>query len=130
MKKLILLASALALGGAAYAQDTTTPATPPTDAMTPATPDAGMAAPAPDASTPPATPDASTMPANGGGMAPGGQGMAPGSATGPNGPVSMTPTQGPTDLPTCSKTVTDNCKQGEGKGGMSHHSAKHRAHKK
>jgi hypothetical protein len=53
---------------------------------------------------------------------------APGTATGPSGPVSMTPTQGAADLPTCSKSVTDNCKQGAGKSGGHHKATRH--HKK
>lgn len=125
MRKMILLASALALGGVAYAQDTTAPAStapamspdssmPPmaptgADAGTPATPDASAPAMTPDASAP-ASPDAGMQ----GGMQGGASSTPPGSAMGPSGPVSMTPTQGPTDLPPCSKSVTDNCKQAGG----------------
>ena len=137
MRKMILLASALALGTAAYAQDTTPPSTmPDAGATAPATPDAGM----PDASAPPTTPDASAPPMstpdsatpdssvpNSSGMSGSPSSTPSGSAMGPSGPVSMTPTQGPTDLPMCSKTVTDNCKQSGSGGG--HKPMRHKRHK-
>jgi hypothetical protein len=149
MKKLILLASAaLTFGGVAYAQDASTaPATGTTNpdaASQPAgAPDMGAQPPAggtPDMgaqpSAPGGSPDASggmQPPAAGGDMsggAQGGAGMAPGSATGPNGPISTTPTQGATNLPTCSKTVTDNCKQGAGSGKSGGHHRAMRHHRR
>ena len=100
--KMILFASALALSTAAIAQDATPAPTTPPPAM-PATPDASAPATAPDATaaptTAPATPDASAAPA---------------AATDDS------------NLPTCSRTVTDKCKQGA-KGGT-HHVAKHAKH--
>jgi hypothetical protein len=106
--KMFLFASALALSTAAIAQDATTaPAAPPADpaAAAPAAPDAStMPATAPDASAPAATAPAMPDPA--------GSGASAASSTDDS------------NLPMCSKTVTDKCKQGAGGG----HKAMH--HKK
>ena len=130
----ILLASALALGSAAYAQDTTpAPTMPPPSATMPATPDAA----APPAATMPATPDAAAPPA----AAPDGaapmtpstpdQGAPPPAAAAPaDTPTPPAPAAAATDdsnLPTCSRTVTDKCVQ---KAGSGHHMTKHHAAKK
>jgi hypothetical protein len=121
--KIILFASALALSTAAIAQDTTAPATPPATpdatmpATPPATPDASMppAAPAtPDAAAPAAAPDASApaaMPATG----------DTGNMTGAQSQASSTDDS---NLPACSKSVTDKCVQKGGKG-MAHKKAMH-----
>ena len=114
--KIILFASALALSTAAIAQDTTAPATPPATpdatqpAMPPATPDASAPAAAPDASAPAAAPDASAMPA-----AP-----AAGDAGNASGAQQQAQSTDDSNLPACSKSVTDKCVQ---KGGSGHHAA-------
>ena len=114
MKKIILLASALVLGGTAYAQDASMQ--PPASGSTmPATPDASAPpAPMPDPSAPPAatTPDASAPAA------------APDGAMPAGGAPSAAPTTASGDLPTCSRTVTDSCKQGS--GGKAHHRMAHK----
>lgn len=127
--KTILLASALMLGGTAFAQatqptDPTTapapadssattpdqmqqPAPAPTDAPAPGQPDATMPPPPPATSAP-----GSTMPGS----------TAPGSTMGTTGSGTMTVQQGgnmtppPTDTgpyPKCSRTVTDHCVQNQ-----------------
>ncbi len=104
MKKIILLASALVLGGTAFAQDASMQ--PPASGSTmPATPDASMpAASAPDASMPAASAPDSSMPA---------ASTMPESASGA---ATTAPTTASGDLPMCSRTVTDSCKQGSGGG--------------
>lgn len=114
--KMILFASALALGGVAYAQDATQPAmtTPAPSGSSAGAP--GMAPPPAPATDPAATPSA--MPP----AAP--DAMAPAPTT-PD--QTAAPAAAPVDdgnLPVCSKSVTDKCKEG---GGM-HHGMKH--HKK
>jgi hypothetical protein len=117
--KIILFASALALSTAAIAQDTTAPAAPAATpdatqpATPPATPDASApaAAPAPDASAPAAAPDASAMPA-----AP----AAGGDTGNASGAQQQAQSTDDSNLPACSKSVTDKCVQ---KGGSGHHAA-------
>ena len=115
--KMILFASALALSTAAMAQDATPatpgPTTPQADSTAPATPDssAPAAAPmAPDASTPPAAPDATSAPT----MAPTADATAGASSTDDS------------NLPMCSKTVTDKCKQGGKSSGHAHKKMHHK----
>lgn len=124
MKKLILMASALALAGAAHAQDMSQPGT---TTPAPAMPDASMPPAAPGAMSMPMTPDASAPPAapmtpDAGTPAVGQDGAAPPATSGAD-TAASSPSSG--DLPTCSQSVTDNCKEG---GGM-HHARKHRRHK-
>ena len=109
--KMILFASALALSTAAFAQDTT-----PAQPMQPA------GAAMPDASTPPSapmTPDASAPAAA----------LATPDASGPAASSAMPATGASSvddsNLPMCSKTVTDKCKSG---GKSSGHKTMH--HKK
>jgi hypothetical protein len=113
--KMILFASALALSTAAMAQDAT-PAqtTPPADSST-------MPAATPDASAPasaPMTPDANTAPAPDASAPP-----ATTPAAGDTGMASGASSTDDSNLPMCSKTVTDKCKQGGKSGGhhMTHH---------
>ncbi len=96
--KMILFASALALGSAAFAQDTM-PA--------PTAPPADQPAPAPDASPPPAA-------------------AAPAETPTPSAPAASSTTD-VTNLPTCSRTVTDKCVQ---KGSSGHATKQHAAKKK
>ena len=108
--KILLFASALALGSAAIAQDMTPPPAPPADQMAPApttppdaTPPAAPAAAPADTATP--MPPA---PASDKGAMPEAQSQA--SSTDDS------------NLPACSRTVTDKCVQ---KGGAGHHAMKH-----
>lgn len=98
--KALFLATALMMGGAAIAQDTTMPPAAPATGAMPATPaaPADAAMPPADASTamPPAT--TATDPSASGAMS---------SSTG----MSATPSAGSDNYPVCSKTVTDRCVQ-------------------
>ena len=122
--KMILLASALALSTAAMAQTTpadpstqggmaTTPATGAPDAMQQANPGSASTTPGGDtSSTPPAT-DSTSTPS--GAPTAGDSGMASGASSTDD-----------SNLPTCSKTVTDKCKSGSKSGGHAHKAMHHK----
>ena len=98
--KMILFASALALGSAAFAQDTMpAPTTPPADQSAPA----------------PAAPDTPPPPAA----------AAPAETPTPAAPAAAATDD--SNLPACSRTVTDKCVQ---RGGSGHHATMHHAKKK
>ncbi len=121
--KTLCLTAVLMLGTAAYAQDMTPPASPPTDQSTttgessqpmstdtPTAPtDPNMATPSDSTMTPPATTTAPMAPSTTTPMAPNSSSMTmPGAAAAP-----MPATQ---NYPLCSRTVTDQC-QNPGEGG-------------
>lgn len=143
--KILLFASALALSTAAIAQDATPPAgsattapdatnsapspqgaSTPTNPATPTTTPAGSGSsmPSTDSTQAPAAPDASSTAPATGGMAMPATGDTNGNASGAQAASSTDDS----NLPTCSRTVTDKCKQGSGHGGGHHRATRH--HKK